>query len=57
MDVELKPRVRPECPGLVFQSLTEHAEHLARHNPSPAQWTEAYNKIQVAKEKAKPKKD
>jgi hypothetical protein len=27
--------------------------HLTDHNPTPAQWTEAYNRIQSGKERAK----
>ena len=27
-------------------------EHLTTHNPSPAQWTNAYNMIQAGKERA-----
>lgn len=34
-------------------SLDARSDHYATHNPSPAQWTEAYNRIQAGKEKAK----
>jgi hypothetical protein len=34
-------------------SLDARADHYATHNPSPAQWTEAYNKNQAAKDKTK----
>ncbi len=33
--------------------LRRMSDHLTTHNPTPAQWTEAYNKIQAGKEKAK----
>ncbi len=48
-----KRRICPQCPDLQFETLAEHADHLATHNPSPAQWAEAYQKIQAGKEKAK----
>ena len=35
--------------------LQQFADHTAVHNPTPAQWTEAYNRIQLAKEAAKEK--
>jgi len=53
-----------EC-GAVFQeipatkelkavsALEQFAEHTASHNPSPSEWTTAYNRIQEAKERAK----
>ena len=44
-----------QCPDCEFHSASDQAmtEHLRQHNPSPAQWTAAYNKIQAGKEKAK----
>jgi len=35
--------------------LTEEDKEILRYNPSPAQWTVAYNQIQEAKERAKEK--
>ena len=34
-------------------SLDARADHYATHNPNPAQWTEAYNKMRAAKETKK----
>lgn len=31
----------------------ERIEHLRQHNATPAQWTEAYNRIQAGKDRAK----
>jgi hypothetical protein len=42
-------RICPACPGLTFPDLVSHAEHLRRHNPSPAQWAGAYDKIRAMK--------
>ena len=33
------------CPGLKFKELIDHADHLATHNPSPAAWAAAYEKM------------
>jgi hypothetical protein len=53
----LEKRICPQCPGLTWErhQLTEHADHLATHNPSPAQWVEAYKRIQDSKERLKGK--
>lgn len=40
----------PECPGLEFVNMEEHADHLATHNPTGDQWVEAYKRIQLGKE-------
>ena len=34
-------------------ALQQFSDHSAIHNPSPAQWSEAYDKIQAGKERAK----
>jgi len=34
-------------------SLEQFSDHQATHNPSPAQWTEAHERIQKSKESAK----
>jgi hypothetical protein len=38
---------------VVTPALGQFADHQASHNPSPAAWTEAYNRIQSSKAKAK----
>lgn len=38
---------------LEVTSLQQFVEHQADHNPSPAQWTEAHNKIQAGKQRQK----
>jgi hypothetical protein len=49
-------RVCKEC-GAEFHSdkeqsaLQKFSDHVRIHQPTPEQWTEAYNKIQEAKEK------
>jgi DNA/RNA-binding domain of Phe-tRNA-synthetase-like protein len=49
-------RVCQEC-GAVFETtkeqtaLEQFADHLTEHQPTVAQWTDAYNKIQASKEK------
>jgi hypothetical protein len=48
-----KRRICPQCPDLVFATLDEHADHLATHNASPAQWADAYKIIQQSRERAK----
>jgi len=51
-------RVCQEC-GAEFEStesetaLAQYADHSRIHQPTQAQWTEAYNKIQAGKERAK----
>ena len=47
-------RICPYCP-VVFQrhEFEEHAQHLASHGASPAQWAEANKRIEKAKEGAK----
>ncbi len=44
-----------QCPKLRWDEseLIAHSDHLATHNPSPAQWSEAHNMIQAAKDKRK----
>jgi hypothetical protein len=34
-------------------ALEQFSDHVAVHNPSPAQWTEAYRKIEEGRERAK----
>lgn len=34
-------------------ALQQFSDHTAMHNPSPAEWAEAYKRIQVGKESAK----
>jgi hypothetical protein len=34
---------------IVVPSLAKFTDHQAEHNPSPAQWAEAHNRIQLAK--------
>ena len=34
-------------------ALEQFSDHQARHNPNPAEWTEAYNRIRKSKESAK----
>jgi len=46
-------RFCPECPGVKFKNLGEHAEHLATHNFSPAQWMEAHERIKRAEARNK----
>jgi D-serine deaminase-like pyridoxal phosphate-dependent protein len=46
-------RICPDCPGLEFKGLEDHAGHLQTHNPSPAQWYEANKRIEAAKERSK----
>lgn len=41
------------CCGQNFSDMDLYAAHLATHNSTPAQWTEAYNSIQRAKERKK----
>jgi len=50
-------RFCPDCPRLSWEKhqLTEHADHLATHNPSPAAWATAYIRIQEWKDRAKGK--
>ena len=36
-------------------ALAQYADHSIIHNPTPGQWTEAYEKIQAGKERAKKK--
>ena len=36
-----------------ISALEQFSDHVAKHNPSPAQWTEAYRRMQKAKEQAK----
>lgn len=48
-------RMCPHCPDLEFKNLEEHSEHLATHNPSPAQWDAAYKMMEAGKENAKAK--
>lgn len=56
---ELSMRRKCQVCGAVFEStpeasaLVQYSDHSATHNPSPAQWTEAYEKIQASKESAK----
>jgi hypothetical protein len=38
----------PEIPALV-----QFSDHITEHQPTGAQWTEAYNKIQRGKESAR----
>jgi len=52
-------RVCLEC-GAVFEgggeagsALAQFADHSVIHQPSAAQWTEAYSRIQAGKERAK----
>lgn len=45
-----------ECGAKIeTQTVDDHQRinHLTQHNPTPAQWTEAYNRIQDGREKAK----
>jgi len=48
-------RICQHCPELSWEKheLAAHADHLATHNPSPAEWTEAYKRIQAGKLRAK----
>lgn len=48
-------RICPHCPGLTWEKhqLEEHSEHLRIHNATPAEWTEAYKRIQAGKERSK----
>src|SRR5271167_982781 len=39
--VVIRERICLKCPGLTFKDLPSHADHLALHNPSPAQWAAA----------------
>lgn len=34
-------------------TMQKHADHSRVHNHTPAEWTEAYNRIQAAKERKK----
>ena len=51
-------RVCQEC-GAVFETnenetaLAQYSDHSRLHQPTQAQWTEAYSKIQASKERAK----
>lgn len=38
---------------VIETGLQQFSDHQASHNASPAQWTEAYNRIQAGKERAK----
>jgi len=42
-----------EVDGQQVGALAQYADHSVIHQPSPAQWTEAYAKIQAGKEKKK----
>lgn len=46
-------RFCPQCPGMKFKNLEEHADHLATHNCTPKQWQDAYDLIA----KARPKRE
>lgn len=50
---KLPKRICPDCPGMVFPTIGEHVDHLTSHNPSPAQWHDAYVKILQSREKDK----
>lgn len=48
------------CPTCGYKCTLEHSgadneriNHLTGHNPSPAEWSAAYSKIQDGKERAK----
>lgn len=54
--VKVRPRICTQCPGRVFDDREEHIAHLATHNPSPAQWANAYEMIQRGKEARSPRR-
>lgn len=40
--------------GIVLKpALAQFSDHLASHNPSPAQWAEAHSRIEAGKESSK----
>ena len=49
--VRIRPRICTKCPGLTFKDLISHSDHLATHNPSPAQWARAHEIMQAKREK------
>ena len=42
---------------LLESSLQKFADHIAKHNPDPRQWTEAYRKIRSSKESKSTEKE
>jgi hypothetical protein len=41
--------------GRAMSALEEFSNHMADHNSTPAQWTEAHRRIQAGRERAKSK--
>jgi hypothetical protein len=46
-------KFRKQPNGETESEVSARADHYATHNPSPADWTVAYEKIQEGKERSK----